>query len=428
MVSRTILAFVLICILWVPGYAGDWPRGYLPIPADGLVITPAAIVGKDQRVTRIPKIYRKSADAVGALWTGKALCSAACVADDVVVTSAHCLVNRRGRIDDSIEGFVFVWRSAGRTSRAQVYGSNTSRQKRNVLLGGGYRGHAEHRDWAAVKLSRPACAGRTLAYRRARKKNKKLKIFNIAFHEDSKGRLLYSGPCSSRRRIGGRHAKRFTRTLAHRSSVLLHTCDTRQGSSGSPILASWGGGKPYLLAVNQGTVVWSVRQGRKRVGSGRINIAVRASSFADRLDRFIKETPLTGDMSVLAVQEYLARAGHYRGALDGLIGPQTRKAIRNAERSLKIKRLGIATVELLEQLRQKYPDPQEVLLNRKNGETGLDEIRLWLAAHSDPDRRAYGRYLKRWPDGQFAPLAKRRLETARASAKVGIQARKTANQ
>ncbi len=426
--SRTVLAIVLVCALYLPVHAGQQAQ-WRPVALSGdLVVTPAAIVGKDQRVPKIPQKYRQSADAVGALWTGKALCSAACVADNVVVTSAHCLVNRRGRVDDSVAGYVFVWRTAGRTARAHVAGSDTAHQRHNVLLGGGYRGHAEHRDWAAVKLSKPVCAGRVLKYREARRTRKKLSIFNIAFHEDSKGRLLYSGHCKSRRRIGGRHAKRFTHTLAHRPTVLLHTCDTRQGSSGSPILASWDGGKPFLLAVNQGTVVWSVRRGRKRVGSGRVNIAVRASSFADRLDRFIDETPLAGDLSILAVQEYLARAGLYKGAIDGLIGPRTRRAIGKVEKRLKIKRLGIPTVQLLDKLRQEYPDPQEALLTTNKGKTRREENRLWLAAHNDPDRRAYDRYLQRWPDGRFAPLAKWRLEAASAVARLPAQARTTASQ
>ena len=39
------------------------------------------------------------------------------------------------------------------------------------------------------------------------------------------------------------------------------------------------------------------------------------------------------DATVIAVQQRLARAGYYRGAIDGVMGPGTRSAIRSYERS-----------------------------------------------------------------------------------------------
>jgi hypothetical protein len=41
-----------------------------------------------------------------------------------------------------------------------------------------------------------------------------------------------------------------------------------------------------------------------------------------------------GGSSVVALQRQMARAGYYHGAIDGIMGPETRRAIRAYERSL----------------------------------------------------------------------------------------------
>jgi hypothetical protein len=48
----------------------------------------------------------------------------------------------------------------------------------------------------------------------------------------------------------------------------------------------------------------------------------------------VYDAPLANDDStVIAVQQRLARAGYYRGAIDGVMGPATRSAIRSYERN-----------------------------------------------------------------------------------------------
>jgi hypothetical protein len=55
-----------------------------------------------------------------------------------------------------------------------------------------------------------------------------------------------------------------------------------------------------------------------------------------------------GDRSeVVAAQRRLARAGNYRGAIDGILGPQTRRAIRAYERDHGQSRYGAIDRRLL---------------------------------------------------------------------------------
>jgi peptidoglycan hydrolase-like protein with peptidoglycan-binding domain len=50
---------------------------------------------------------------------------------------------------------------------------------------------------------------------------------------------------------------------------------------------------------------------------------------------------------VIRVQERLARAGYYRGSIDGVIGPRTRYAIQAYERSHGLPADGIIDNRLL---------------------------------------------------------------------------------
>jgi Putative peptidoglycan binding domain len=53
------------------------------------------------------------------------------------------------------------------------------------------------------------------------------------------------------------------------------------------------------------------------------------------------------DSLVAQVQTRLARAGYYRGAIDGVMGPETRRAIRGYERSHGLRVDGMVSNELI---------------------------------------------------------------------------------
>ena len=48
-----------------------------------------------------------------------------------------------------------------------------------------------------------------------------------------------------------------------------------------------------------------------------------------------------GNATVVEVQRRLARAGYYHGAIDGIMGPQTRRAIRAYERDHNMPAYGV---------------------------------------------------------------------------------------
>jgi peptidoglycan hydrolase-like protein with peptidoglycan-binding domain len=48
-----------------------------------------------------------------------------------------------------------------------------------------------------------------------------------------------------------------------------------------------------------------------------------------------------GNARVIEVQRRLARAGYYHGAIDGIMGPQTRRAIRAYERDHNMPAYGV---------------------------------------------------------------------------------------
>ena len=53
---------------------------------------------------------------------------------------------------------------------------------------------------------------------------------------------------------------------------------------------------------------------------------------------------------VVEVQRRLARAGYYHGAIDGIVGPETRRAIRAYERDRNMPAYGVIDRQLLRTL------------------------------------------------------------------------------
>jgi hypothetical protein len=63
--------------------------------------------------------------------------------------------------------------------------------------------------------------------------------------------------------------------------------------------------------------------------------------------------PYNGSL-VLQVQRRLARAGYYRGAIDGMMGPRTRYAIRTYERDHGLRVDGVISGQLLATMGLRY--------------------------------------------------------------------------
>lgn len=62
----------------------------------------------------------------------------------------------------------------------------------------------------------------------------------------------------------------------------------------------------------------------------------------------------TGGNVTVRVQERLARAGYYHGAIDGVMGPETRRAIRTYERTHNLRVDGVISGQLLGTMGLRY--------------------------------------------------------------------------
>ncbi|MEM7429005.1 MAG: hypothetical protein AAF441_23200 [Pseudomonadota bacterium] len=95
----------------------------------------AGIVGKDDRLSYIPESFAKAEPAIGIVRTYQGGCTGFCVAENIVATSAHCLIEKPGgwrQLDLRIRFSNFSGKN--RLTR-YVSGSSTAARRLNVVLG-----------------------------------------------------------------------------------------------------------------------------------------------------------------------------------------------------------------------------------------------------------------------------------------------------
>lgn len=359
------------------------PAAMAMMPATKPTTAPTALVhkvdvlGRDER-TRVPARYRKTAESIGLLWqrgTGRA-CSAFCVGDTLIATNAHCVVRIDGRPVRNLHLFRFMLAPEGGVARRSHVSSllfAANNQPKLSFYAGDRKGREslgsmEH-DWAFARLAKPLCRAKALRFVNetrdgrphttasaassapptARSETHQDRLFMIAYHGD---RALqdrwYSGDCKTQ--------------PAKRSGLLFHTCDTFKGSSGAPLMRLRNG-EPEVVGINVGTYEFSrYRVTRMRTRTGRVrkkrsllersvvNVAVKPGTFLAGLQRFRRETLLASVADFRTVQERLREQGLYRGRIDGILGPLSRRAIIAYERSNGLAPLGVPTRELFERL------------------------------------------------------------------------------
>lgn len=122
-----------------------------------------------------------------------------------------------------------------------------------------------------------------------------------------------------------------------------------------------------------------------------------------------------------AIQKDLRRAGYYKGAIDGIIGPGTRRAIeRYASEQLP--------GETIDPGFQSGAGPQPG--SSKSGNLGADsndavQLAFWQSIQASSDPADFNAYLAKWPNGIFADLAGNklnRLSGGRPSASSAVPA------
>jgi protease YdgD len=324
----------------------------------------ASVFGPDERVP-LPQSLRPAAAKLGVFSdaASHSVCTAFCVAPDVVATAAHCLYRTSGEQPLRLSDLSF--RLDGAAKAVKIAGAQTGAAEANVTSGSTkLKVHPPidaTRDWALVRLALPACtAGVFKVSSKPVTEVMKLagagQVFNIAYHRDlPKWQPMLNTGCSIKRDFADADWHTIRKDFSNPDQLLLHTCDTGAASSGSPLLVDGVDG-PEVVGINVGTYVQSkviMLNGEvlHRFKSDDVaNTGVNASAFALSFAAFIAADTLTERRDVRQLQEALAARGLYIGTRDGRFGPALRAAIEVFERASHMPVTGLATHTVLHAL------------------------------------------------------------------------------
>lgn len=335
----------------------------------------AAVFGTDRRGP-VPPQYQSVHGKIGLLFNNhsRTVCSAFCVAPNVIATAAHCLFRTNGEAQPKIADFWFVRAYDKDREYSRIAGFSNSSAAQNVLAG---ETHLNIRppidaasDWALVRLSRPACHKGFLKLQpmpadQVIEAAHKGQVFQISYHRDYPDwRAAYSKPCEVERQFGKTGWAAISRDFANPDSLLLHKCDTGGASSGSPMLVDGPAG-PAVIGINVGTYVQSkvlVRDGQvsKQFDSDTIaNTAVNIAALHANLNAFITLDTIASGPRLKELQHRLKALNYYQGVVDGGFGEQTRAAILAYERASGLPARGLATEEVLASLHNASPSSEK---------------------------------------------------------------------
>jgi protease YdgD len=314
----------------------------------------AAVFGTDDRVP-VPIEMTATAEAVGALIhpRQRSICTAVCVAPNVIATAAHCVVGRSGVVPP-LDEVTFLrgaarvqTRLAGGVKAKELIVAGTLAPSLTPPIGAAA-------DWALARLARPVCTGHVLqlsplspeAIEAAAQVGR---ISQIALHRDRPPlQPLWSQPCTVGRSFGGLAWGAIAADFSAPAALLLHTCDTGGASSGSPLLDRGPDGV-RMVGLNVGTYVSTrivLREGREaeRAQPETIaNTAVAVSAFADRLAVLREAQFLTNEQQLGELRRRLSVRGRSPDDL--------RQAIEAFEHAQGWPVTGLATQALLRHLR-----------------------------------------------------------------------------
>lgn len=325
----------------------------------------ASVFGTDQRGP-LPETLRQTGTKLGVFFDSKSqsVCTAFCVAPDVVMTAAHCLYRTSGEQPLRLSELAF--KLHGTNQNVKIAGAGEGVPEANVTSGStklSVRPPIDAtRDWAMVRLAQPACSAGTLRIS-ARPVDEVLaladkgRVFNIAYHRDlPKWQPTLATGCNVKRNFTDADWPTIKRDFYDPDQLLLHTCDTGAASSGSPLLVDGVDG-PEVVGINVGTYVQSkviMLNGEvlHRFKSDDVaNTGVNAQAFAPRLAAFINADTLTSRKDIRQLQEALAASALYSGPRDGRYGPALQLAIERYQRAAHMPVTGFATLAVLQALK-----------------------------------------------------------------------------
>jgi len=307
----------------------------------------AAVFGEDNRQD-VPAAYADLASMIGMIYEPdtQTLCSAFCVAPNVVATASHCLFQpRKGKLPNLFD-MTFRLEHKDLSLSSGISGRGTGAPKHGVAVGTTRFGKepplSAPKDWALAKLERPICKFGTLKV--APRPTDDLlrvsgerRIFQLSYHWDyTHWRLAYSGRCDIRRSFKGIQWRYIRQHFSGAEDLLLHDCDTGGASSGSPILMDTAQG-PVVVGLNVGTYTRTrllLSQGdvvRRQKPDIIANTAVNAQAFAPVIGPLSSRAMISSEQEVVDLQKELQARNLYTGSIDGIFGRGTRSAIRAYE-------------------------------------------------------------------------------------------------
>lgn len=352
---------------WAAAAPAIGARTALDAPSHKPLLHRVAVFGRDTR-TRVPKSMQSTAAKLGILHDrrSQSVCTAFCVGPDTVATAAHCLYGNRE--DDPVQLDELTVRLHGSKTEARIAGGRQGVAAANVLTGSTrlslHPPIEATRDWALVRLEKPLCtAGSFKLSRRTvedvMREARAGRIYNIAYHRDlPKLRPMLARPCRVKRSFKNAAWSTIGRDFADPEQLLLHTCDTGAGSSGSPLLIDGPNG-PEVVGISVGIYMQSRVTVHKNTITHRsksdtiANTGANTLAFAAAFDVFRSSTLLTTRDEIRRLQGVLAAKALYTGPHDGRFTPALRTAITAYERAAHLPVTGLATHTLLRTLTTK---------------------------------------------------------------------------
>lgn len=355
-----------LAVLGAATPARPWPAATQG-PASG---APAwqrtAVFGSDDRIP-LPLKYKELQERMGLLFNlrSRTVCTAFCVAPNIVATAGHCLYRTAGERAPRLADFWFARNYDSIRDYARIAGHGTSQIAQHVTSGGASLNVRPPidatKDWALIQLARPICSKGVLPVRplpvdAVMKEADAGHVFQVSYHRDfTPWKLAYSRPCGVARSFETADWKTITQDFTDPTHLLLHTCDTGGASSGSPLLLDTPRG-PEVIGINVGTYVQSkvlMQDGQvtKRLKADMVaNTGVSAASFTTRLEAFRGATILANAAQMRELQAALKQRHLYAGAIDGSYGAALRAAIESYEQAHGLPVTGLATSALLKRL------------------------------------------------------------------------------
>lgn len=227
-------------------------------------VRPVAVFGADDRRNIATHTDEAElSEKIGILHiAGAGFCTASCVAPGVILTASHCLIGTQQFAGPDLSRVSFTLGAQSRTTA--LAGDRARDMRRNIVAGTPSLrlkppiGAAA--DWAIARLATPVCEAGVLPVSTLNRDEIEAQaqaggIYQIAMHRDvTPDRLVRGGPCHIARSFAAAPAPAIELDFEDAGAILLHTCDTGMGSSGSPLLADGVNG-PEIVGLNVGTYV-----------------------------------------------------------------------------------------------------------------------------------------------------------------------------